>query len=197
MSFSNKKQAWLHAVRLRTLPLALASILMASFMAVYQGLLRWEEFLFATLTTTLLQILSNLANDYGASIHGADSVERQGPVRAVQSGIISALEMKRAMILFAVLSFLSGIALLYVSLTDLYTFLYFIALGVMAIIAAITYTSGSKPYGYAGLGDISVFIFFGLVGVLGTYFLHTMQFSVKLILPANSLGLFSTSVLNI
>lgn len=166
-------------------------------MAVYQGLFRWEVFLFATLTTTLLQILSNLANDYGDSIHGADSSERQGPVRAVQSGIISSLEMKRAMTLFAVLSFLSGIALLYVSLTDLYIFLYFIAMGVLAIIAAITYTSGSKPYGYAGLGDISVFIFFGLVGVLGTYFLHTMQFSVKLILPAISLGLFSTSVLNI
>lgn len=166
-------------------------------MAFYNGLFRWEVFLLATLTTTLLQILSNLANDYGDSIHGADSIERKGPIRAVQSGIISSMEMKRAMILFAAFSFISGVLLLYVSITDIYLILSFVALGILAIFAAITYTSGSNPYGYVGLGDLSVFIFFGLVGVLGTYFLHTLQFYPKLILPAVSLGLFSASVLNI
>src|SRR5690554_7532900 len=197
MSFSNKKQAWLHAVRLRTLPLALASILMASFVAHYHGLFRWEVFVLAALTTTLLQVLSNLANDYGDSVHGADSADRQGPIRAVQSGVISPKEMKRAMVIMAVLSFLSGIALLYIALTDWVVLLAFVGLGILAIAAAITYTSGSRPYGYAGLGDISVFTFFGLVGVLGTYYLHAMQLSPKLILPAISVGLFSTTVLNI
>ncbi len=187
----------MQAIRLRTLPLALASILMASFIAFYEGLFRWEVFLLAVLTTTLLQILSNLSNDYGDSIHGADSTERQGPVRAVQSGIISPPEMKRAILLLSILSFVSGVALLYVSITSLYVFLAFIGLGLLAIIAAITYTSGSNPYGYLGLGDISVFLFFGLVGVLGTYFLHSMQFSATVIFPAFSLGFFSTAVLNI
>lgn len=170
---------------------------MASFIAAYHGVFRWEVFLLAVLTTTLLQILSNLANDYGDSVHGADSIERQGPTRAVQSGVISKEEMKKAMILFAVLSFISGILLLYVTLTDLVVFLSFVGLGLMAIVAAITYTSGSNPYGYAGLGDLSVFLFFGLVGVLGTYFLHSMQFSSALLFPAMSLGFFSAAVLNI
>lgn len=194
---SNKRQAWLHAIRLRTLPLALASILMASFIAFHQGLFRCDVFLLAVLTTTLLQILSNLANDYGDSVHGADSNARQGPIRAVQSGIISKEEMKKAMILFAVLSFISGVSLLYVAVADLIVFLSFIGIGLLAILAAITYTSGSRPYGYAGLGDISVFLFFGLVGVIGTYFLHSMQFSSIVLLPALSLGFFSASVLNI
>src|SRR5690554_4435762 len=197
MSFSNKKQAWLHAIRLRTLPLALASILMASFMAQYHGLFRWEVFVLAALTTTLLQILSNLANDYGDSIHGADSAVRQGPIRAVQSGIISSGEMKKAMLVFALLSFISGNLLLFIALNDLFVYLSFVALGLLSIIAAVTYTSGTKPYGYLGLGDISVFLFFGLVGVLGTYYLHTLEFSPQLVLPAVSLGLFSTAVLNI
>src|SRR5690606_18680050 len=117
---SNKREAWMQAIRLRTLPLALASILMASFIAFYEGLFRWEVFLLAVLTTTLLQILSNLSNDYGDSIHGADSIERKGPVRAVQSGIISPPEMKRAILLLSILSFISGVALLYVSITSLY-----------------------------------------------------------------------------
>lgn len=190
-------QAWLNAIRLRTLPLALASILMGSCMALHNGLFRWEVFFLATLTTTLLQILSNLANDYGDSIHGADSQERRGPIRAVQSGIISSQEMKRAMVLFAILSFISGILLLYISITDTFLILSFMGLGLLAIFAAITYTSGSNPYGYVGLGDLSVFLFFGLVGVLGTYYLHTLEFSTELILPAFSLGLFSASVLNI
>lgn len=197
ISLPNKKQAWLQAIRLRTLPLALASIFMASFIAAYHEVFRWEVFLLAVLTTTLLQILSNLANDYGDSVHGADSTERQGPTRAVQSGVISKEEMKKAMILFAVLSFVSGMALLYVALTELIVFLSFVGLGLMAIVAAITYTSGSNPYGYAGLGDLSVFLFFGLVGVLGTYFLHSMEFSSVLLFPAMSLGFFSAAVLNI
>ena len=197
ITLANKKQAWLHAIRLRTLPLALSSILMGSCLAAYNQSFRWDVFLLAALTTVFLQILSNLANDYGDSVHGADSQERQGPIRAVQSGVISLAEMKKAMILLSSLSLTSGLVLLYIALQDWKLFALFLALGVLAIIAAITYTSGKKPYGYAGLGDLSVFIFFGLLGVSGTYFLHALTFDWVILLPAVSLGLFSTAVLNI
>lgn len=194
---TTKKEAWLHAVRLRTLPLALASILAGSFLAKWQDAFRWEILLLASLTTIFLQILSNLSNDYGDTVHGADSADRQGPVRAVQSGIISLAEMKKAMYLFGILSLVSGLLLIYLALDDWKLFLVFLGIGIAAIWAAITYTSGSKPYGYAGLGDISVFVFFGLTGVLGTYFLHTLSFEPLATLIAISLGSFSTAVLNI
>ncbi|SNS51272.1 1,4-dihydroxy-2-naphthoate prenyltransferase [Belliella buryatensis] len=197
ITLANKKQAWLHAIRLRTLPLALSSILMGSILAAYNQSFRWEVFLLAALTTVFLQVLSNLANDYGDSVHGADSQERQGPIRAVQSGVITLVEMKNAMILLSGLSLISGLILLYIASQDWKVFALFLGLGILAIIAAITYTSGKKPYGYAGLGDVSVFIFFGLLGVSGTYFLHALTFDWVILLPAVSLGLFSTAVLNI
>lgn len=197
ITLASKKQAWLHAIRLRTLPLALSSILMGSILAAFKDSYRLEVFILAAVTTIFLQILSNLANDYGDSIHGADNQDREGPIRAVQSGIITLASMKKAMILFAFLSLVSGLSLLYISLDDWLLFFIFLGLGILAILAAITYTSGTKPYGYAGLGDISVFIFFGLLGVSGTYFLHTLSFDWINLLPAISLGLFSAAVLNI
>lgn len=193
----SKKEAWLHAVRLRTLPLALASILAGSFLAAWQESFRWEILFLASLTTIFLQILSNLSNDYGDTVHGADSAERQGPVRAVQSGLISLPEMKRAMYLFGSLSLVSGLLLLFLAVQDWKLFALFLGLGLAAIWAAITYTSGRNPYGYAGLGDISVFVFFGLLGVLGTFFLHTLSFEPLTLLIGIALGLFSTAVLNI
>ncbi len=192
-----KKEAWLHAVRLRTLPLAVASIFAGSFLAAWKGGFRWEILLLASFTTIFLQILSNLSNDYGDTVHGADSDERQGPVRAVQSGLISLAEMKRAMYLFGFLSLVSGLLLLYFAVQDWKLFALFLGLGLAAIWAAISYTSGSNPYGYVGLGDISVFLFFGLLGVLGTYFLHTLSFEPLTLWIGISLGLFSTAVLNI
>jgi len=196
-TIETKKEAWLHAVRLRTLPLALASIFAGSFLAAWKDSFRWEILLLASLTTIFLQILSNLSNDYGDTVHGADSEERQGPVRAVQSGLISLAEMKRAMYLFGILSLVSGLLLLYLSIQDWKLFAIFLLLGMATIWASITYTSGKNPYGYAGLGDISVFIFFGLLGVLGTYFLHTLSFDPVTLLIGVSIGLFSTAVLNI
>ena len=126
-----KKEAWLLAVRLRTLPLALASILAGSFLAKWQESFRWEIFLLASLTTVFLQILSNLANDYGDTVHGADSSERQGPMRAVQSGIISLKEMKNAMYLFAFLSLISGLLLIFYSFSDWTLILWFFGLGLL------------------------------------------------------------------
>lgn len=193
----SKKEAWLHAVRLRTLPLALASILAGSFLAKWQNAFRWEVLVLASLTTIFLQILSNLSNDYGDSVHGADSSARKGPIRAVQSGLISLTEMKSAMYLFGGLSLGSGLFLIYIALPNWSYFLGFLALGLLAIWAAIRYTSGSNPYGYAGLGDISVFVFFGLVGVSGTYFLHSLEAEPMVFLIAIGLGCFSTAVLNI
>jgi 1,4-dihydroxy-2-naphthoate octaprenyltransferase len=196
-SIQSKKEAWLHAVRLRTLPLALASIFAGSFLAQWQGTFRWEVLLLASFTTIFLQILSNLANDYGDSIHGADSSERKGPIRAVQSGLISLQEMKRAMFLFGAFSLGTGILLIYIALPDWKYFLGFLGLGLAAIWAAIRYTSGKNPYGYAGLGDVFVFLFFGIVGVTGTYFLHALEANPLILLIALSLGCFSTAVLNI
>jgi 1,4-dihydroxy-2-naphthoate octaprenyltransferase len=192
-----KKEAWLHAIRLRTLPLALASIFAGSFLAADQHQFRWEILVFASLTTIFLQILSNLSNDYGDTVNGADHSERQGPIRAVQSGLISLVEMKKAMYLFGALSLFSGLLLLYFAVQSLPIFLLFFALGLAAIWAAITYTSGSNPYGYAGFGDISVFIFFGLLGVFGTYFLHSLSWDFSTFWIAVALGFFSTAVLNI
>ena len=190
--------AWVAASRPRTLPLALASIFLGSFLAAFYGEFDWLILLLAALTTIFLQVLSNLANDYGDSIHGADSVEREGPSRSVQAGHITAAAMRKGMILFAGLSFVSGVLLITLAIqVSWQELLFFLGLGVLAIIAAITYTSGKRPYGYAGLGDISVFIFFGLVGVLGTFYLHTGYFEPDLLLPAASSGFFATAVLNL
>ncbi len=189
---------WISAFRLRTLPLALSVIAMGSFLAASNGKFRWSVLLMASLTTLLLQILSNLANDYGDSVHGADSSNRKGPSRAVQSGQITPQAMKRAMIISAILSFLSGLGLLWVALgSKTQLFLIFLALGVFSILAAVGYTNGKRPYGYAGLGDVSVLVFFGLVGVGGSYFLHTQTISWSVILPALSVGAFSVGVLNV
>jgi len=188
---------WLSAFRLRTLPLALASIAMGTFLAAAIDQMQWKIFLLSALTTIFLQILSNLANDYGDSIHGADSDDRKGPQRAVQSGKISLQAMYRAMVIFVILSLISGIWLLYEAIDSWETFGLFFGIGILAIIASITYTSGSSPYGYKGLGDISVLIFFGWVAVLGTYYLHTKTIDWSIILPATSCGLFATAVLNV
>lgn len=188
---------WISAFRLRTLPLALASIGMGSFLAGAYQQFSLKIFLLASFTTIFLQVLSNLANDYGDSIHGADSVDRKGPQRAVQSGKISRQAMFKAMIVLGVLSFGCGLWLLYAAINSWQTFFFFLGLGVLSIIAAITYTAGKKPYGYAGLGDISVIIFFGWVAVLGTFYLHAHLFAWQLLLPATSCGVFATAVLNV
>jgi 1,4-dihydroxy-2-naphthoate polyprenyltransferase len=189
---------WLQAFRLRTLPLAISSILMGAFLAYFNHSFKWEIFLLCIITTVFLQILSNLANDYGDSIHGADSIDRKGPKRAVQSGMITSSSMKLAVILFVMLSLCSGLLLLFFSFgSDWQGILYFLLLGLLSIAAAIAYTVGRKPYGYAGLGDIAVFIFFGIVGVAGSFYLFSKTLSWEIFMPAASCGVFSIAVLNI
>lgn len=188
---------WIEAFRLRTLPLALASIGMGSFLAAADDGFRWEILTLTALTTIFLQILSNLANDFGDSQNGADNVDRQGPQRAVQSGAITPKQMLKGIIILAMFSLISGLSLLYVAVGFTQLFWIFLGFGILSIIAAVTYTAGSHPYGYAGLGDVSVFIFFGWLGVMGTYFLHTLTFDWSVLLPATTCSCFAVAVLNI
>ncbi|MCG9881812.1 MAG: 1,4-dihydroxy-2-naphthoate octaprenyltransferase, partial [Bacteroidia bacterium] len=168
---------WIKAARLRTLFLSLSCIWAGLLSVQTEQSLHIDIAISTFITALFLQILSNFANDYGDSIHGADSDVRKGPTRAVQSGIISKNQMKNAMFVFALLSFVSGLFLLYFSypIIGLAATLLLLAIGIAAIAAAIAYTNGKKPYGYAGLGDISVFIFFGLVAVCGSHFLQTAK----------------------
>ncbi|MCF8357543.1 MAG: 1,4-dihydroxy-2-naphthoate polyprenyltransferase [Prolixibacteraceae bacterium] len=195
----NKIRIWLQAFRLRTLPLALSNAVMGSFLALADGAFRWPVFLLALTTITLLQILSNLANDYGDAISGKDTLQRVGPTRVTATGMVSKKEIKQMIILVAGLSIISGTLLVFCGLKidQWKTVLLFFVLGFAAVAAAIKYTVGKKPYGYKGFGDIFVFIFFGLIGVIGTYYLHANWFEIPLIYPAATIGLLSTGVLNI
>ena len=190
---------WIEAARPRTLPLAIASILLGNFLAYAAGKFSFLTAALAILTTLLLQILSNFANDLGDSKNGVDNKNRKVALRAVQTGKISPSEMKNAVILTASLSFISGISLLYFALqyAKAQTIITFIMLGLLAILAAIAYTVGKKPYGYMGLGDLSVFLFFGWVGTFGTYYLQTEILNYYILIPASGCGFLSVAVLNL
>ena len=196
---------WIKAARLRTLPLSLSGIIMGSFLARWRlsedgKFWDWKIFALALLVTLLYQILSNYANDYGDGVKGTDLQRlNEAEKRAVASGRITEKQMKNAVILFSFLSLAATFALLYLAFIPDYTkeFFIFVGLGVASILAAIGYTIGKKPYGYMGLGDIFVFIFFGLVSVCGSYFLFTKTFDWDIILPASAIGLMSVAVLNL
>ncbi|MCC7503226.1 MAG: 1,4-dihydroxy-2-naphthoate polyprenyltransferase [Flavobacteriales bacterium] len=194
---------WLHAFRLRTLPLAVSSIIVGSALAFPHSRLvaygpDWRTVTgLALLTAILLQVLSNLANDLGDHLHGTDNAERVGPQRTVQSGAITPEAMERAMVICGLLAFVSGCTLITLALGLTLTTLAFLLLGLAAIGAAVKYTFGKNPYGYAGLGDVSVFLFFGLAGVIGTFYLHAQRFDPITVLPALAFGLLSAGVLNL
>jgi 1,4-dihydroxy-2-naphthoate octaprenyltransferase len=190
---------WIEAARPRTLPLSVSGILVGSFYAMSGATFNWKIVLLALLTTLLLQILSNFANDYGDGIKGTDNENRIGPARAVQSGAISAQSMKRALYVTSVLTALSALALIYVSFGENYVWwsFFFIVLGGLAIASAIRYTVGNTAYGYRGYGDFFVFVFFGLVSTMGVSFMILKYFDPLLLLPASAIGLLSTAVLNL
>jgi 1,4-dihydroxy-2-naphthoate octaprenyltransferase len=194
-----KSQAWMKALRLRTLPLSLSGIILGSAIAFKNGF--WDSSIFslAMITTVLFQIVSNLANDLGDSQKGADNAERIGPMRAVQSGIISLSEMKKAVVFTSFLSLCSAIPLIYLGTQHMPSsvLLVYVGLTVFCILAAISYTVGKKAYGYSGYGDVFVFVFFGLVSVLGVYTLYSKSFDILNVLPAMSIGFLSTAVLNL
>lgn len=228
MAEASKLKAWISAARLRTLPLSISGILVGSAFA-FSKVINWRSSLLylknlsieetgvvdylqsigfefnylipilALITTLGFQILSNFANDYGDGVKGTDNDDRIGPMRAIQSGIISPQEMKRGMIITATLTLISAILLIYVSLgiERLLVSLFFLVLGIAAIWAAIKYTVGDNAYGYRGLGDVFVFIFFGPVSVMGIYYLITKTLDWEMIFPSITIGLLSVAVLNL
>ncbi|WP_124980795.1 1,4-dihydroxy-2-naphthoate octaprenyltransferase [Nonlabens xiamenensis] len=212
--------AWISAARLRTLPLSISGILVGSAYAYYDINRTYKAFasvlsdasdtstitfynflipILALITTLGFQVLSNFANDYGDGVKGTDNEDRIGPMRAIQSGLISPQQMKVAMTITALVTLASAVTLIYVSLgwEQLLISLLFLSLGIAAIWAAIKYTVGDNAYGYRGLGDVFVFIFFGPVSVEGIYFLITKSWNWQMLLPSICIGLLSVAVLNL
>ncbi len=204
-------KAWISAARLRTLPLSVSGIIVGSALGFKQLLIENSDnqivvdfyqtsiFWLAIATTLGLQILSNFANDYGDGVKGTDNADRVGPQRALQSGAISKNQMFIGIVITSLITLIFAIALIYVSFgreNFLYSAFFFV-LGVIAIVAAIKYTVGQSAYGYKGLGDVFVFVFFGLVSVVGCYFLFTKHLNGLIFLPGITIGLLSTAVLNL
>ncbi|WP_339649790.1 1,4-dihydroxy-2-naphthoate octaprenyltransferase [uncultured Salegentibacter sp.] len=194
-----KINSWISAARLRTLPLSVSGIIVGTTIAVEQGIFSISIFSLALATTLGLQVLSNFANDYGDGVKGTDNEDRVGPQRAIQSGLISQKEMFQGIVITAIVTLLFAVLLIYAAFgkENLGYALFFFLLGVGAIAAAIKYTVGKSAYGYRGLGDVFVFIFFGLVAVYGSYFLYAHQWNWLVILPSFSIGFLSMGVLNL
>lgn len=195
----SKFSAILSSMRLRTLPLSLAGVLLGGLLAVADYNVRPIVLILVCLTTVCLQILSNLSNELGDVLSGTDTAEREGPAYGLNSGALSIREMKTAIGVFVALCCAAGAAMVWVSFGTLWCLesLILLLLGAAAIVAAMRYTLGRNPYGYRAKGDFYVFIFFGLVSVLGSYFVcaHTIH-SWLLLLPASAIGFFSMGVLN-
>jgi 1,4-dihydroxy-2-naphthoate polyprenyltransferase len=196
---SNKIQAWIQTCRPHTLALAFSGVAMGTVSALFYGFFDWLIFLMSLSTAVLLQTLSNLSNDYGDHFHGSDRNNRIGPIRGIHTGLISPDALKKAVYMNAILAFFSGLLLLVFSLNNIgiQAFIVFLLLGILSIWAAYFYTASKNPYGYKGLGDIFVFLFFGILSVSGTFYLQSARFYPEILLPACSIGLFSTAVLNI
>ncbi len=190
---------WVSTMRLRTLPLSVSGIILASCFAEYNGCFNWKICALAILTTLSLQILSNLSNDYGDGIKGTDNNERIGPERAIQSGKITPDEMFNAIKINILISIGLAFMLIFSAFGVkhfLLTMLFFL-LGIASVVAAIRYTVGNNAYGYRGLGDIFVFLFFGLISVIGCYVLFAKTIDHVTFLPALTMGLLSVGVLNL
>lgn len=190
---------WISASRLRTLPLSISGAVVGSSYAYFLDVFDVSIFTLIILTTLSFQILSNLANDYGDGIKGTDNESRIGPKRAIQSGEISAKQMRLAVVLNAIISGVLALSLILLvfGLNQLLNALIFMVLGGLSIYAAISYTVGKSAYGYKALGDLMVYIFFGLLSVFGTFFLFAQHIDFRLLLPASSVGLLSAAVLNL
>ncbi len=196
--FTSKLSVWLSAARLRTLPLSISGILIGSATAYQEGFFDVTIFILALFTTISYQVISNFANDYGDGLKGTDNSDRIGPKRALQSGSLTKKELKNGIIVTIILALSFTFTLLYFAFgfTSWYLIL-FNFLGIAAIVSAVKYTIGDHAYGYRGFGDVFVFIFFGLVSVLGSYFLFHQSLSYTLFFPAIAIGSLSVGVLNL
>ena len=194
-----KFSVWISSIRLRTLPLSISGIILASCLAAYDGVFDWGIFTLAILTTLSFQILSNLANDYGDGIKGTDNNDRIGPERAIQSGKITPEELFNGIKINILVSIGLAFFLVFWSfgVSHFWLTLFFFLLGIASVAAALRYTIGAKAYGYRGLGDVFVFVFFGLISVVGCYVLYAKQVNHVVYLPAITVGLLSTGVLNL
>lgn len=195
----SKLRAWTDALRLRTLPLSWAGVITAAGLGAERGCFSWGIFVLMMLTASLLQILSNMANDYGDFVKGTDNESRVGPARALQKGEISRSELLLGICVVCSAAMVSGLALVLAAFgfKGLGYVALFLALGALCIWAAVKYTVGRTAYGYVGLGDAAVFVFFGLVPVAGGMFLYTGRFDALSLMPASAIGLLSTGVLNL
>ena len=198
MSIHSAFYIWVVSLRLKTIPLAACGIVTGTALAMAYGVqLNLWIFLFSLLTAILLQLVSNLANDYGDMDKGADTERRIGPNRGLQCGLISFSQMKKAIILVSVLTLFSGMTLVLVACQSWTDLLVFVVLGGISLLAAITYTMSKHAYGYYGLGDLSVLIFFGYMSVMGSFYLQTHHVGLYSFLPATACGLLSVLVLNV
>ena len=195
----NNLKIWVQAARLRTLPLSVSGIIMGNALALSHNDFSFIIFLLSILTAIAFQIVSNFANDYGDGIKGTDNEQRIGPKRVLQQGLLTSKNLKRGILVSVLVSIILSIALIYESLgVDKLLFsVLFILLAIGAVAAAIKYTVGTNPYGYSGLGDLFVFIFFGWVSVIGSYFLQINSIDLSIVLFATSVGLLSVAVLNL
>ena len=191
--------AWAYALRLRTLPLSWAGTVMAAGLAASVGMFRWNVFVLMFFTASLLQIFSNMANDYGDYVKGTDGESRIGPRRALASGRIAPGEFVRGMLVVCLLTMGVGLALVLTAFgwRAIGYVLLFLALGAGCIVAAVKYTVGRRAYGYSGWGEVFVFLFFGLVAVCGGTFLYTGRWDALWLLPGAALGLLSSGVLHL
>ena len=191
--------AWISAARPRTLPLSMSGILVGLSLSPNQGMDAPSVSLGRILTTVLFQVLSNFANDLGDGQKGTDNANRIGPERAVQSGAISVHQMKRAVLVLSLLSLIAAVSLIVNAIGSLSqpSLIFYLILALLCILAAITYTVGKRAYGYSGLGDIMVFLFFGIVAVLGTRHLFNVPFSLNEWFGAMAIGSWSAMVLNL
>jgi len=194
-----KLKAWLHAARLRTLPLSVSGVITGTALANFYQEKNLIIFILALLTTIAFQVTSNFANDYGDGVKGTDNDDRIGPKRAMQSGLLSRAALKKGILLSATISFVLVIAVIYQAfgVENLPMIFVFLGLGVLSIWAAIKYTVGESAYGYRGLGDVFVFLFFGILAVMGTMFLYTKTITWLVVMPAIAIGTLSTGVLNL
>jgi len=192
-----KLNEWILAARLRTIPLSISGILIGSFAAFSENKFDVSIFLIAIFTAISYQILSNFSNDLGDGIKGTDD-NRIGPKRAIHSGGISVGEIKKGIFILVLISVSLTLSLVLLSFWgDTINLALFVLLGFLAITAAIKYTVGENAYGYSGFGDLFVFLFFGLISVLGSNYLFTASLNYILIYPSCIIGLLSVGVLNL
>lgn len=195
----HKLKVWISAARLRTLPLSISGIIVGTALAQMQGVFNASIFVIAVLTTVCFQVTSNFANDYGDGVKGTDNEDRIGPKRALQSGLLTKSELKNGIVVSIICCILLVVSLVWLAFgkENIGYVIFFLTLGLVCVWAAIKYTVGQSAYGYKGLGDVFVFIFFGPVAVLGSLFLYTQSITTMAVFPAIAIGLLSTGVLNL